>query len=178
MPNPFTGVLRENVAGLVVRRDGSILVGECTGRPGSWSFPQGGVNRGETRREALARELAEEVGLRSRDYRIILSRGGYAYEYPGGKLKKGLYRGQIQTYFLCQLLAGRPVARGGRNGKPGEFLRLRWVAPAHFDLTLVPGFKLDVTRRALADLLGVVLPLPDTEAELALTPDTDSDTML
>jgi putative (di)nucleoside polyphosphate hydrolase len=39
------------------------LIGERVGKPGSWQTPQGGVDGGETVREAAKRELYEEVGL-------------------------------------------------------------------------------------------------------------------
>lgn len=177
MPVTLIGILRENVAALVIRRDGRVLLGECADKPGSWSFPQGGVNNGETRREALARELVEETGLVPRDYRILSSRSGYAYEYPGGHLKKGIYRGQRQTYFLCLLLHGAPVARRNRRGRPLEFLRLEWAAPAAIDLTRFPSFKRRTVQRVLQDFLSVDRPLPD-ETGVAEPVDTDPDLML
>ena len=37
----------------------------------SWQFPQGGINRGESPREAMFRELWEELGLFENQVRII-----------------------------------------------------------------------------------------------------------
>ena len=177
MPVTLIGILRENVAALVIRRDGKVLLGECADKPGTWSFPQGGVNHGETRREALARELIEETSLVPRDYRILRSRSGYAYEYPVGHLKKGIYRGQRQTYFLCLLLHGAPAVRRNRRGRPLEFLRLEWVAPAEIDLARFPSFKRQTVRRVLLDLLSVDRPLPD-DTGLVEAIDADPDLML
>lgn len=177
MPVALTGIYRENVAALLVRRDGQVLVGECADKPGCWSFPQGGVAPGETRREALARELAEETGMSPRDYRILRTRGGYAYDYPGGRLKKGIYRGQRQTYFLCLMLRDGPVARRNWRGKSREFLRLAWVRPSTFDLGMVPVFKRTTVRGVLADFFGVDRPLPDA-ADAVDAADVDPDVML
>lgn len=165
MPVQLTGILRENVAAVIMRPDGAILMGESAKQPGSWSFPQGGVDPGETRREAMFREVREEVGLVARSLRVLRSRGGYTYLYPGGRLKKGIYSGQIQTYFLCLLLRDDPYARMTRAGKPHEFLAVDWVRPEKVALERVPGFKREVTRAVLRDFFGVDVALPVGDAD-------------
>jgi putative (di)nucleoside polyphosphate hydrolase len=175
MPTSLTGIFRENVAALLLRRDGRLLIGECADKPGCWSFPQGGVDDGETRREALFREMREEVRLGSRGFEVLASRSGYTYSYPPGRLKKGIYRGQIQTYFLCRLLRGEPDP-GGSNPRAPEFLRLRWVKPEEFDLALIPVFKREVTSRVLMDFFGVSpAPLPESLPDAM---DNDPEVML
>lgn len=178
MPTSLTGIFRENVAALITRSDGRLLIGECADKPGCWSFPQGGVDEGETRREALFREMQEEICLGARSLEVVASRSGYAYSYPPGRLKKGIYRGQMQTYFLCRLLRGEPKAHGRNRGKP-EFLRLRWVKPEDFDLSLIPVFKREVTIRIIADFFGVTLAIPATQSTSpADVPDSDPEVML
>lgn len=146
------GVLRDNVAALVVRRDGAVLWGECADKPGWWSFPQGGVDAGETRREALIRELREEVGLPKSAYTIVASRSGYRYHYPPGKLKKGIYCGQIQTYFLCRLKPSAPLPHQRAPGRRApEFLSLEWTNPAGVDFERIPPFKRETVRCVLRD---------------------------
>ncbi len=54
---------RPNVAALIQRHDGALLWCERTKPPHLWQFPQGGVDKGETEKEALFRELKEELGL-------------------------------------------------------------------------------------------------------------------
>lgn len=170
------GILRENVAALLVRKDGRVLIGECADKPGSWSFPQGGVDDGETRREAIAREMREEIHLAPRHYTIAASRSGYSYTYPPGRLKKGIYRGQIQTYFLCQLRQGEPLAKkpGGRSP---EFLRLQWIKPEKLDLAMIPSFKREVTARVLADFFGVAAAMPPA-GPATIDPSADPDAMV
>jgi putative (di)nucleoside polyphosphate hydrolase len=178
MPTSMTGIFRDNVAALLLRKDGRVLIGECADKPGSWSFPQGGVDDGETRREAMVRELREEIHLGPRHYTVIGSRSGYSYTYPPGRLKKGVYCGQMQTYFLCRLLHGEP--RASKNGKrKQEFLQLKWIKPAELDLRMIPGFKRLLTARVMADFFGVVLPHAAPSADTA--PDDqsgDSDSMV
>ncbi|WP_284155395.1 Nudix family hydrolase [Sulfuricystis multivorans] len=53
-------------AAVVLREDGSFLLGRRSANtfyPGYWEFPGGKVEAGETPREALMRELAEELGI-------------------------------------------------------------------------------------------------------------------
>ena len=59
MSGPVLGV------GAVVERDGALLMVRRGREPGRhlWSVPGGRVERGETPREAVAREVAEETGV-------------------------------------------------------------------------------------------------------------------
>ncbi len=150
---------RPNVAGLMVRPQGQLLICERWQVPGAWQFPQGGVDEGETLEEALCREVREEIGLRRRDYDIIKSLGGYCYLYPdevrGKKVKKHGCHGQEQTYFLCEVLPGAPEI--DTDQKPREFGRHRWIWPDEFDLDWLPEFKREVYRQVMQDFFAVRL---------------------
>nr|WP_300146988.1 NUDIX domain-containing protein [Propionicimonas sp.] len=60
-------MLRQSVRGLILDQDDSVLLVrfEWPGGPdgGFWANPGGGIEPGESRLDALRRELAEEVGL-------------------------------------------------------------------------------------------------------------------
>lgn len=73
---------RPNVAGLMIREDGKLLICERSRDPGAWQFPQGGIDPGETALEAVHREVCEEVGFLPSQYSIEESRGEYRYDYP------------------------------------------------------------------------------------------------
>ncbi len=69
------------VAGLI-ERDGKILV--CQRQAGDshefeWEFPGGKVETGETPKQALQRELSEELGIRAE---IVEEIARYEYRYP------------------------------------------------------------------------------------------------
>lgn len=71
------------VVAAVIERDGRVLI--CRRRaqdphPLKWEFPGGKVEPGETPREALARELEEELGIRTEPGEEIAR---YRFAYPG-----------------------------------------------------------------------------------------------
>ncbi|GEK59166.1 NUDIX domain-containing protein [Marinococcus halophilus] len=51
--------------------DGRILLQERTSPPGSWSFPGGLMELGETAEETAVRETLEETGLRAQGLRLF-----------------------------------------------------------------------------------------------------------
>ncbi len=71
------------VVAAVIERDGRMLIAQRrAGAPHSlkWEFPGGKVEPGEEPREALARELREELEIRAEVGPEIAR---YRYEYPG-----------------------------------------------------------------------------------------------
>ena len=145
---------RPNVAAIIRRADGKILVGERSDVPGGWQFPQGGQKQKETPEQALTRELLEEVGLGPESYRLVKQRGPYRYLFMDGRTKNG-FHGQEQTYFLLELdddAAAIDVA----TAQP-EFRAVQWIKPGEFELDWVPGFKREVYRQVFLDFFGVAL---------------------
>ena len=145
---------RPNVAAIL--RDpatGKIFIGERIDHKGSWQFPQGGVDRGEDLLAALFREVEEEIGVPKTLYTLVACHSNYRYKFPNGKLKKGKYCGQTQTYFLCDF--------HGKNedinltAHQQEFSRFVWIDPSDFNLTWVPRFKRPVFSRVFEDFFGI-----------------------
>jgi 8-oxo-dGTP diphosphatase len=69
-------------AGVIRDRSGRVLIAQRpAGRPlaGGWEFPGGKVAEGETARDALVRELREELGIEVRTAEPFLR---YRYAYP------------------------------------------------------------------------------------------------
>jgi len=143
---------RPNVAAIIRRVDGCLLIGQRSDFPESWQFPQGGIDRGETPEDAIRREVLEEVGIAPEAYDLGPKRGPYRYEFPNGPDRRG-FHGQEQWYFLCDL-------REAQTPEPdltqtcGEFAAVRWVAVGDFPLEKVPPMKVDVYREVLRDFFG------------------------
>jgi putative (di)nucleoside polyphosphate hydrolase len=145
---------RPSVAGIIQNPAGQILIGERRDVPGSWQFPQGGVEPGEALADALARELSEELGLNAGEYTVVRSRGPYRYLFPPGRTKHG-FNGQEQRYFLLSLAEGSKVDFA--TDMP-EFRAVRWIEPADFRVEWLPEMKHEVYRQVFRDFFGLALP--------------------
>ncbi len=97
------------VAAGILERDGRILV--CRRRADQnhalkWEFPGGKVEPGETPRDALVRELREELGIQSECGPEI---SAYEFAYPGGKpillvfFAVTKWRGEIRNHIFDRI---------------------------------------------------------------------------
>ena len=145
---------RPNVAAIVRKPGGWILIAERSDVEGAWQFPQGGVKRGETHEAALERELMEEIGLPASKYRVAGERGPFRYRFRLGRKKEG-FLGQEQRYYLVDLLD--PAFEFEFGGHKPEFRSVRWIRPSQFDLRWLPPMKRPVYRRVLEEFFGVTV---------------------
>lgn len=143
---------RRNVACILQNPSGEILICERIDYPGSWQFPQGGLKKGESLVDALHREVQEELGLAPHNYRVMIHKGPYRYIFSNG-LKRGLYLGQEQHYFLA--LLANPEARLRLNGKSPEFRSARWIPPGAFHLGWTTPMRRGVYARVFADFFYI-----------------------
>ncbi|MBI3413248.1 MAG: NUDIX domain-containing protein [Candidatus Aenigmarchaeota archaeon] len=111
-----------------------------------WEFPKGGVDKGETFREAALREVKEETGLK----RLGLVKqvpGKIIYNYPKQYAKKHGYTGTLQKAFLVHALAGKVVVeRGMFSGfewldAENAFRRLKWGNQRNLLRRIVNSFR-------------------------------------
>jgi putative (di)nucleoside polyphosphate hydrolase len=146
---------RPNVAAILIREDSRILVCERSGTKGSWQFPQGGIDKGESPKQALFREVREEVGVKKKKLTILAKKSGYRYTFPAGKVKWEKFRGQKQVYFLCQFHGLDTDINLGKGN--AEFQSYRWISPEQFDLAWLPRFKRKVYRKVMRDFFEIDL---------------------
>ncbi len=144
---------RPNVAAILQRPNGLVLIAQRSDYPESWQFPQGGVDRDESSEEAVRREIEEEVGIAPEAYTIAAQSGPHRYDFPGGFDRRG-NAGQEQVYFLCRLHEDEPPAIDLAK-TCGEFTAVRWVPVAGFPVHLAPPMKQAVYREVLQLLFDV-----------------------
>lgn len=141
---------RPNVGIVLVNDQGEVFWGKRIGEH-SWQFPQGGVQHGESLRQALLRELYEEVGLRPEHIKILgRTRRWLRYEVPTHWVRNNRYKGQKQIWFLL-LLVGKDSDIDLRASGHPEFDAWRW-SNYWVPIDDVIEFKKDVYREALTEL--------------------------
>jgi len=145
---------RPNVGIMLANDRGQLLWARRVGGHNAWQFPQGGISEGESPKQALFRELREEVGL-TRDAVEILgsTRGWLRYRLPKRFVRDGqkpVCIGQKQKWFLLRMLEDDAAVQLDRNEKP-EFDHWRWVS-YWYPLDQIIPFKREVYRRAMKDL--------------------------
>jgi putative (di)nucleoside polyphosphate hydrolase len=143
---PAVGMMLVNPAGLA-------FIGRRIDMPAglaAWQMPQGGIDPGESPREAAFRELKEEVGTDKAD--ILAETGGWLhYDLPSdiaSRMWSGRWRGQRQKWFLMRF-TGEDADINPTTEHP-EFDAWEWVEPARLPELIVP-FKRQLYRELLAE---------------------------
>jgi putative (di)nucleoside polyphosphate hydrolase len=116
----------------------------------AWQMPQGGIDPGETPRQAALRELAEEIGTGNAEI-VAESRSWLSYDLPAGLAAAvwgGRYRGQRQKWFAMRF-TGRDADIDLATAHP-EFDAWRWVMPAELP-DLIVSFKRQVYIDVVAE---------------------------
>ena len=119
---PCAGVMLFNRLGLVFagrRRDIDVAV---------WQMPQGGIDVGESPRDAALRELVEEAGTDKVEI-VAESKGWLTYEFPDelrNRVWGGRYAGQAQRWFLMRF-TGKDSDIYIAASEPSEFVAWQWM---------------------------------------------------
>jgi putative (di)nucleoside polyphosphate hydrolase len=132
--------------------DGKVFVGKRIDQTvEGWQMPQGGIDKGETPRQAVLRELQEEVGTAKAE--IIAEMDDWVtYDLPAhliGVAFHGKYKGQRQKWFALRF-TGQESDIDLTAHEP-EFSGYRWVSLEELPALIVP-FKRDTYRQVIAGL--------------------------
>ncbi|MFQ5773696.1 MAG: RNA pyrophosphohydrolase [Kiloniellaceae bacterium] len=141
---------RPGVGLMLLNRRGQVFVARRIDTPGAaWQMPQGGIDEGETPREAAWRELREEVGTTKAEI-VAESRAWLRYDLPPDLVPKvwgGRFRGQKQKWFALRFL-GTDADIDIATAEP-EFSAWRWAELDELPELIVP-FK----RRLYVELVA------------------------
>lgn len=143
---PCVGAVLFDDRGLVlVARRADQPAGEAGA--GAWQLPQGGLDEGESPREAVLRELREEIGT---DRAEILAEHGewLTYDLPEhliGKAWGGRWRGQRQRWFALRFTGAESDIRLDADAHQ-EFDAWRWARLEELPGLAVP-FKRAIYER-------------------------------
>jgi putative (di)nucleoside polyphosphate hydrolase len=140
---------------MLINAQGRVFVGQRLDNPGpAWQMPQGGIDKGETPREAALREMGEETGLKPQHVQVQAESAGWVrYDLPHDlvpKIWKGRYRGQEQKWFLMRFTGNDDQI--DIQTKHPEFSRWTWMEPGALEANIVP-FKRAVYAQVLAEFL-------------------------
>jgi putative (di)nucleoside polyphosphate hydrolase len=132
---------RPAVGVMLLNREGKALVGQrLDSTLEAWQLPQGGLDEGETPEEGAYRELEEETGIPARLVEIVARCPTQLYyDLPDdlvGKMWKGRWRGQCQTWFLARFM-GEDSDVNIATAEP-EFRAWKWAEPAELPAMIVP----------------------------------------
>jgi len=150
---------RANVGIILTNDTGRVFWAGRAGRSG-WQFPQGGILQGESPREAMFRELEEEIGLTHDDVCVLgATRGWLRYRLPSRYIRqhsRPVCIGQKQRWYLLRLVADEERVRFDCCEHP-EFDRWCWVNWWQ-PVNEVIYFKRRVYLRALREFGELVFP--------------------
>jgi len=166
---------RRNVGAVLFNRQGQVLVarranyvnaegapgGSQPGgsQPGGWQLPQGGIDKDEDPREAIFRELTEEIGTANAEM-IGEHPDWLNYDLPDeliGKAFKGRYRGQSQRWFALRYLGSDADIRLDLDPHP-EFDAWRWTELAELP-ALAVSFKRPIYEILARDFSRYATPI-------------------
>ena len=155
---------RPNVGIILMNDVGQLFWARRVNGQDAWQFPQGGIKDNESPKQALFRELYEEVGLTEQQVEIVAcTRGWLRYRLPKRLIRQGnvpLCVGQKQKWFLLRMTAAESAIDLNCFDK-AEFDSWRWVS-YWYPLGKVVAFKRDVYRRALKELSSQHAQLEET----------------
>lgn len=143
---------------MLINPEGLVFVGRRIDQTvEGWQMPQGGIDLGETPRQAALRELKEEIGTDKAEPLRELDEW-LTYDLPPhlvGVALKGRFRGQKQKW-LAMRFTGTDKDIDVNTAEP-EFAEWKWLAMEALPRMIVP-FKRDTYARVIEAFRDLAFP--------------------
>lgn len=142
-------IYRPNVAAVIVSANypekKEVFIARRSDILEAWQFPQGGIDEGESPKEALFRELEEEIGTDAVE--IVAEYPDWiSYDFPEKVAKRMKpFQGQKQRYYLVKLDANAEINLATKHP---EFDKYKYIGVDELD-TIAASFKLDVYKQVV-----------------------------
>ena len=152
----MTNKYRKCVGMMILNTHKEILVGRRLDHPsGYWQMPQGGIDDNENPKEAVWREMLEEIGTNKAEL-IKISNQWINYDIPSETLKTlpwgDIFIGQSQKWFAFLFLGeDKDINVGTENP---EFSEWKWAKMDSIVDSIVP-FKRDVYAKILEEFKDI-----------------------
>lgn len=144
MPDQY---FRAGVGAVIINKCGQLLTLERKDIPGSWQFPQGGLDEGEKTHSGVLREVEEETAISPQKLELISQYPEpLAYELPPQARRRKTGRGQVLYWFLFRYV-GKKNKIDLSNSK--EFKAWKWTSSEQAIAETVD-FRKNIYRRLLA----------------------------
>ncbi len=149
---------RRGVGMMLLNADGLVLVARRAGmNDRHWQMPQGGIDEGESPRQAALRELEEEIGTNRAEI-LAEAPGWIDYDLPAEVARQawgGAYRGQTHKWFVLRFTGrDRDIDLATDHQ---EFDAWKWVAMETLPILVVP-FKRAAYALVVASFRHLVAP--------------------
>jgi putative (di)nucleoside polyphosphate hydrolase len=145
---------RQCVGIMLMNGHGNVLVARRADMPRTpaWQMPQGGIDWGETPREAAMRELEEEIGTKKAE--IVAESSWMTYDFPvevAPRVWGGRFCGQRQKWFLMRFTGcDADIDLGSKHP---EFDAFRWIDPEELP-ALIVAFKRQIYVDVVSEFRG------------------------
>ncbi|MBL0941343.1 MAG: RNA pyrophosphohydrolase [Alphaproteobacteria bacterium] len=153
---------RPSVGIMVLNQSDKVLIARRTEtKPHAWQMPQGGIDKGESPELAALRELKEEIGTNNVTI-LAKTLTPHKYDFPLpliGRLWRGKYRGQSQTWFLTRF-EGQDEEINVHTEHP-EFCEWKWTEIGNLIELAIP-FKRELYKAVIEEFRPYLKSMSNT----------------
>jgi len=146
---------RENVCIILLNKENKFFLAERADFPGTWQFPQGGVEKGFSEEENAYKELEEETSVKKENVKFLKILK-FVNEYEFHEVPKhfvGKFKGQRQRYYVFEFL-GEDLDIDVQSVEHPEFIAWKWVGSDEL-LSVADPVRIHAYEKVINELKGL-----------------------